>query len=1201
MKKLYIFVFAAFFTLGLTAQPIADFTFAYTNNGCASDSVVFTNLSTGAVFYDWDFGDGSPHSFDVNPYHIYTLQGNFTVILTAFDGFGGNDVESKTIIIQIIPNSWFWPDPNPSCPNITIEFQNFSWPIPVYTEWIFDDGDTAYTFNATHIYSYEDTFNVKLIAGNVCGTDTIINQVFVSDSAQPWIGGWANPNPACPNENIDFNANGSSDVISYKWFFGGGDSSLNQNTTHSYASIGIYNVSIIGFNSCSSDTSYFNVTIDNTIIPSVWSGADITTICPDDEVSFTGDGTNLINYYWDFDDGFSSTQQNPTHTFTNIGVYDVIFTGTNSCGNSNNDTIIINVTPLATPFASFNWNPWEPCPETMVSFTNNSSDTEYGVFWDFGDGYTSTDVNPIHAYDLLGNYNISLIVYNSCGNTDTAYNTISVVNDGVPLANFWSTPGPWQPMCMGTAVQFQNFSSDTTDVFWNFGDGFTSTEVNPVHVFDSTGFYTVTLTVTNNCGNSDSETSFQPYNIRDDIPPTADFWAWPTTVCPGEIVNVWNGSSDPNNSQWDFGDGYTSTEPQPTHSYTTSGNYNVTLIITNNCGADTMIRNITVKENSIADFNFTTECLGNPTLFTDLSSNAPESWGWDFGDGNSSSLQNPLNLYVLPGNYDVTLTVTKNGCSDDTIMTVPVYEVVADAGADIEICLGGTATLTATGGVSYLWSTTEITQSINVSPIADSTFYVTVTDIYGCTDIDSVSVTIGTLVAEAGPDQNICFGENAELTASGGIIYQWSTGETTASITVIPPFTSTYYVTVSDGFCFDDDSVTVFVNQVLADAGSDVDICKGQTTQLNASGGVDYEWFPTNLSNPYIANPFASPNVTTMYHVTVTDILGCTGTDSVTVNIIILNATVSGTNVTCNGFCDGTATANPSDGIPPYFYQWNDPFLQTTQTAVNLCNGVYNVTITDAIGCTKIKSIEIYQPNPLFVFISGFSDVTCWGLCNGTATAQGVGGTLPYSYQWNDPLSQNTKTADSLCMGFYNVIITDNNGCIANTNIFINEPPLLTVLADSTDATCNGLCNGTGFANFLGGTPPYSFLWSDGQTDQLAVNLCAGAYIVTVTDNNGCTASDSTVVNEPPLLVIIIDSIYNNSCNGASDGSIYCTTTGGTPGYNFVWTNTLQTTEDIINLTANIYDVTVTDWYGCTAINSGTVTEPNNYRTTGFG
>ncbi|MBT8304518.1 MAG: T9SS type A sorting domain-containing protein, partial [Bacteroidia bacterium] len=290
-----------------------------------------------------------------------------------------------------------------------------------------------------------------------------------------------------------------------------------------------------------------------------------------------------------------------------------------------------------------------------------------------------------------------------------------------------------------------------------------------------------------------------------------------------------------------------------------------------------------------------------------------------------------------------TVTADNNGCASSDDVTVTVSELPsADAGNDVAILNGENVTLTASGGGTYLWSTGETTQNIEVSPTTDQVYTVTVTNASSCTDEDSVQVSvIEPIVAEAGEDSTICEGESLTLNASGGDNYLWSTGETTQSITVNPDNTTVYTVTVSDAYSSDSDTVTVTVNPVpIADAGDDVTIDQGESVTLYGSGGNSYIW-STGETN---ANISVSPTETTTYRLTAI-INGCSSEAEVTVTVLAPVNADAGEDVTiCNS---ESVTLTASGGNE---FEWSNGETSQSIEVSPSETTVYSVRVSNSLG-----------------------------------------------------------------------------------------------------------------------------------------------------------------------------------------------------------------------------------------------------------
>jgi len=243
-----------------------------------------------------------------------------------------------------------------------------------------------------------------------------------------------------------------------------------------------------------------------------------------------------------------------------------------------------------------------------------------------------------------------------------------------------------------------------------------------------------------------------------------------------------------------------------------------------------------------------------------------------------------------------------------------------------------------------------------------------------------------------------------------------------------------------------------------------------------------------------------------------------------------------------------------------------------------------------------IMDLIITYPNSLFLSLSS-TNVNCNGACAGTATASVAGGTPPYTYQWNDPGSQTTSVADSLCLGTYTVVITDNLGFLSTDSITITEPDVLSTTAqDSINVSCTGDSTGSLTVTPVGGTTPYTYLWDDpgSQTDSTATGLAAGNYKVIITDNNNCVDSALFTILEPSsLLSVNITSSVNDSCYGIANGSATVSVTGGEPPYTYSWNDpNSQSDSTATGLVAGTYIATVTDSVGCPDSDTITITQP---------
>jgi hypothetical protein len=313
------------------------------------------------------------------------------------------------------------------------------------------------------------------------------------------------------------------------------------------------------------------------------------------------------------------------------------------------------------------------------------------------------------------------------------------------------------------------------------------------------------------------------------------------------------------------------------------------------------------------------------------------------------------------------------------------------------------------------------------------------------------------------------------------------------------------------------------------------------------------------------------------YSVTLTDGNGCTATASATVTQPpTLTDTISSVNnISCFGNVDGSLSVSATGGTFSYSFSWSNG--STSSTITGLSAGTYSVTVTDGYGCIATATANITQPPVLTEAISPIKNISCFGNTNGSLGVSGSGGTAPYSFSWSNGSSSTNNTG--LSVGIYTVTITDNNGCTATASASITQPSALADSVSYTNLNCNGINNGSATANPTGGTPSYTYLWSNGSISQNATGLSAGTYKITVTDNNGCTNSASIIITEPPAMSITKN--FSASSATGCNGTAWVTVSGGTPGYTYAWSPGGATTDSIKSVCPGSYCCTVTDNKGC--------------------
>ena len=730
----------------------------------------------------------------------------------------------------------------------------------------------------------------------------------------------------------------------------------------------------------------------------------------------------------------------------------------------------------------------------------------------------------------------------------------------------------------------------------------------------SAGTYSVVVTDANGCSESASITITQPTVLNALILNSAHASCFGASN--GSATATATGGVTPYTFSWN-------TNPVQTTAMASglsAGTYTVTVTDANGCTSTQAVTTTepTAVETSISGATSVT-CFGgadaSATAVT-LGGTAPYTYSWNTIPAQAGSTASGLSA----GNYVVTVT-DANGCSDTAVVTIMEPAVLtATTNVFNPLCLGGNSgsvTAVPTGGTSpysYLWNTTPVQTSPTAANLVAGTYNVTITDGNGCTVNASASITgpATPLSASVIASSNVlCNGGNngsASVAATGGAApytYAWNTTPAQTSSTAINLTAGTYTATVTDNNGCTTNATVVITEPApalsVSISANSMLSCFGDangTATANVAGGVaPYTYFWN--TNPVQSNATASGLSAGMYAVTVTDVNGCTATQSVTLTEPTqLMASISGnTAVNCFGGNDGSAAAVAVGGTGSFAYSWNTTPVQTSATATNLSAGIYIVTISDANGCSDTAQVAVAQPAALTV-ATGVANLNCLGSNNGTATAIVGGGTLPFTYAWNTTPVQTTNTATGLSTGNYSVTVTDANGCSGTASATILPPstPVSAVITSSTPVACSGSATGSATAAASAGTPPYTYFWNTvpAQNTATANNLAAGTYMVTVSDANGCGDTASVTVPGPAApLALVVSNVSDVTCFGGTDGTAAVATSGGTAPYSYSWNTTpVQTNATASGLSAGTYTVTITDANGCTATQSVTLTEP---------
>jgi len=854
-----------------------------------------------------------------------------------------------------------------------------------------------------------------------------------------------------------------------------------------------------------------------------------------------------------------------------------------------NPTLAVSIVPI-NPTICFG------ATSTVITAVGSGGTLPYNYLWN--------SVNPSPSITVgAGNYTVMLTDASGCA---PVYASVNVTAFAVAIT---ANAGPNNTVCLQSpSVPLSGSVTGASGGIWSGGAGTFSpnnTTLNAVYTPTAAeiaaGSVNLTLTTTGN-GTCPAATDVVTISYLGFIGTVA---VTPTPVsCFGgtngsATVSV-TGGIPPYTYLWNTVPAQTTA----TASNLPIGTYTVT--IHNGIGC-TVTTSVTITQPTPLAVNAVVtnvSCAGGATgvvASTPTGGTSPYTYLWSPGGQTTATISGQT-----AGTYTLVVTDTK-GCTftSNYTITQPLPLIISSVQTNVS-CAGGsngTAVSTVSGGTlpySYSWSPSGGTGS-TASGLSAGTYTLTVTDGMACTKTIIVTITqpLPLLANTLSTNETCDYLNNgtANVTTSGGTAgytYSWMPGGMTTPA-VASLSSGTYSVTVTDAKgC----SVTAFVTITqplpLTVTLNNISVsCFGgssgtvSASPSGGSSGYTYSWAAGGATSATVTGVAAGT-----YTVTVTDANAClvTGTTTVIQPLAPLSNTVLITNVSCAGGSNGTISVTTAGGTPAYTYLWL-PGGQTTAGITGQTAGTYSVTVTDLKGCQLTSVYTITQPLPLAISFS-HTNVSCFGGSNGTATGTASGGTLPYSYSWS-PSGGSGATASGFSAGTYTLTVTDSKGCVFSSSVTITEPPVLIVTTVSVNETCNYLNNGTASATPSGGTPGYTYLWSPGGSTSSNVSfLSSGTYSVTVTDILGCTSSATAVIAESLPLSIVFDTQLNVSCFGGNNGALSATVSGGTPSYSYLWSPGGGTLNMVSGLTAGTYTLSITDYNGCLAQSTATITQP---------
>jgi PKD repeat protein len=857
-------------TITVHPKPVADFEFGSILI-CNPDSLNFINNSTHVGDVLWNFGDGDTSNY-YNPTHFYTASGNYNVSLLVSSNNGCKDTIVKSLEIQQSPIASFTL-PQSICQDELFTIGNSS----QFFDFVnFDFGNGTSSNNQTPNLSFDEPgiFNISMALENLQGCfDTISQAILVNP--KPLVDFSIETQNICFPDSIIL-TNNSTLTENVLWTFGDGTSSINFIESHSFTAIGTYDIKLvgIGLNSTCADSITRTVTVNPTPFASFTLPQ---TICQD-ELFTIGNSSQFFDFVnFDFGNGTSSNNQTPSLSFDEPGIFNISMALENlqGCFDTISQAILVNPKPLV----DFSIESQNICFPDSIILTNNSTLTE-NVLWTFGDGTSSINFIESHSFAAIGSYDIKLVgtgINSVC--KDSITRTVTV--NPTPIASF-TLP---QTICQDELFTIGNSSQFYDFVNFDFGNGNSSNNQTPSLSFDEPGIFNISMALENIQGCFD--TISQAILVYPK--PVADFSIAPYDSCNLPVnVNFINNSLGAVDYSWDFNNGSISEITNPNTIFSSAGNYSVNLIVANQyqC-SDTLIKQLLISPVPIADFTISPydSCSPSIVTFSNLSLNSNFN-SWIFGDGNTSTLLNPANIYQNNGSFTVKLIVESlNGCKDSLSKNLITYpSPIADFDIiNLDSCeLPSQVFLNnlSSGALLYDWN---MGNGMNSNLTHPSVFYndagtyfvkLVAENEYGCTDekIKELNVHLAPIANLVIGDPELCTYESLIATSLSTLSdsVKWFMGDgTSLSGNVInhqydsPGNYTITIVAYGQGTCTDtlvaSQNITIFDTPIanFSYLNTEFDNTNNGTVEFQnlSSLATNYLWFFPNDSISTLINP----------------------------------------------------------------------------------------------------------------------------------------------------------------------------------------------------------------------------------------------------------------------------------------------------------------------------------------------------------
>ncbi len=701
--------------------PVASFTIEGSSTGEVPFKAQFNNTSTGEIdTYLWEFGDGGQNNVGGPVSHTYINPGTYTVRLTVSNIAGESKAEDTITVLRppTPPEALFSANPESGNIPLVVTFTNQSTGEITDYSWDFGDGGSSTDLHPVHTFNTAGTYPVVLTVSGPGGTSNVSQPINVTAPDAPVASFTQDKISGPPPLEVTFSSLSTGQIDEYAWDFGDGETGTGETITHLFKTEGDYNVilRVTGPGGTSTATHPTTVEDPQILAPKAAFTQSVTTGDIPLQVQFNNTSTGEItDYSWDFGDGtLGSSDQNPVHTFAQPGTYNVRLTVVGPGGQSEAEVTIEAKRPIDVPVASFTIEGSSTGEAPFKAQFNNTSTGEITDYsWDFGDGGSSTDLHPVHTFNTAGTYPVVLTV-SGPGGTSNVSQPINVTAPDAPVASFTqdkiSGPPPLE-------VTFSSLSTGQIDEYaWDFGDGETGTGETITHLFKTEGDYNVILRVTGPGGQSEAEVTIEAKRPID--APVASFTIEGSSTGEAPFKAQFNNTStgEITDYSWDFGDGGSSTDLHPVHTFNTAGTYPVVLTVSGPGGTSNVSQPINVTAPDAPVASFTQDKISGPppleVTFSSLSTGQIDEYAWDFGDGETGTGETITHLFKTEGDYNVILRVTGPGGQSEAEVTIeakrpidaPVASFTIEGSSTGEVPFKAQFNNTSTGEIdAYLW------------------------------------------------------------------------------------------------------------------------------------------------------------------------------------------------------------------------------------------------------------------------------------------------------------------------------------------------------------------------------------------------------------------------------------------------------------------------------------------------------------------